>query len=270
MQLYELYILCEFFYIYARVNMKPFTLIFFLSLLSTTIQAQHSHSIYDSVDKIEYFQFTHQDTVDASNYNNDGWGHNDGTREWRAWYRMQAYKNFLEKRRVDSLNSITMLFYDSVKHIEYLTFTHQDTIDAGNFNLQCGPCYGHGKEWRAWYRMEAYDNIMKKRAQDSLEANRLRQQRIYDSTYDAQHLKELTKRFGPAIAKKMIKKQLWLGMNDEMVLEEFGEPDDINKVTTAAGSKAVWLYYYQNKYGLKLHVERTLTFKNHILISISE
>ncbi len=53
---------------------------------------------------------------------------------------------------------------------------------------------------------------------------------------------ELTSRFGPEVAKKIAKKQIWIGMTKEMARESWGPPKDINRTVTAEAIHEQWIY----------------------------
>lgn len=57
-------------------------------------------------------------------------------------------------------------------------------------------------------------------------------------------LNRLSKKYGDAIAKKIINRELWIGMTNDMAIEVLGTPDDINRTTTAYGVREQWVYNY--------------------------
>ena len=58
----------------------------------------------------------------------------------------------------------------------------------------------------------------------------------------AEQKKLLTKRFGAQTAQKILNGKAWIGMTAEMARESWGSPTDINRTTTAAGTREQWVY----------------------------
>jgi len=64
-------------------------------------------------------------------------------------------------------------------------------------------------------------------------------------------LQILTEKYGSINATRIIKKEIWLGMTDEMARASIGSPDDINRTTYSFGVHEQWIYEginYKNKY----------------------
>ena len=46
----------------------------------------------------------------------------------------------------------------------------------------------------------------------------------------------------PRDCERVAKKEMWVGMTGEMLLESRGAPDHVKKITTAAGTNQAWFY----------------------------
>lgn len=73
------------------------------------------------------------------------------------------------------------------------------------------------------------------------------------------HEKYIYNRFESRIAKRIISKEIWLGMTSEMARLSLGDPNDINRTVTSRGIHEQWVYGYSNR--------KYLYFENGILKS---
>ena len=79
-------------------------------------------------------------------------------------------------------------------------------------------------------------------AQDGYDEFKKEQKRIKDSI---QYV-ELTKRYGNKSAKRIMKKEIWLGMTIQQAIESIGEPEKINETVTSNGTD--YQFVYEEKY----------------------
>jgi hypothetical protein len=55
-------------------------------------------------------------------------------------------------------------------------------------------------------------------------------------------LPKLIREFGETTARRIIKKEIWIGMTDKMARESIGRPNDINRTTSVYGVSEQWVY----------------------------
>jgi hypothetical protein len=70
-------------------------------------------------------------------------------------------------------------------------------------------------------------------------------------------LERLTKMFGSDAAKKILRKEYWIGMTDEMAKVSLGFPDDINRTIGTWGTQEQWIYSKKDLYLYFLNGELT-------------
>ena len=58
----------------------------------------------------------------------------------------------------------------------------------------------------------------------------------------------LIRKYGQRNGERLYKKDLWLGMTDEMARDALGRPNDINRTTTSWGVREQWVYTNQYLY----------------------
>lgn len=81
----------------------------------------------------------------------------------------------------------------------------------------------------------------------------------------------LVKRYGIKIAQRLLAEEVWIGMTDKMVRDEFGEPD-IKKTVTAAGVTETWTYTPSSHCwgdGCPI-LEYYMVFRDHKLIAVGD
>lgn len=57
-----------------------------------------------------------------------------------------------------------------------------------------------------------------------------------------ERLKTLTEKFDEVSAKRIMKKEVWIGMNENMLLESWGKPLDVNTTVTANNTHKQYVY----------------------------
>lgn len=148
--------------------------------------------------------------------------------------------------------------------------TDEDRRLASLYDLRT-PCDGRPTA-KAWAKINKIEYLEKKRLSDSLKAvesiEKNRQRDIEEKKYWASKLKDLTKQFGSANARKLVDGKIWLGMTDKMMTSMYGEPTSVSKTTTK-GQTFVTCYYEYGSYYLNPPVP-ILTFSNHTLVSFTE
>ncbi len=97
------------------------------------------------------------------------------------------------------------------------------------------------------YYASTYDLITEEQVQQRLEEKQLakeRRKKLKEERrmHTEERRKVLTTLYGATTANKIIDRKIWLGMTDEMAVESWGKPDDINRTVSAYGVKEQWIY----------------------------
>jgi len=68
---------------------------------------------------------------------------------------------------------------------------------------------------------------------------------------------DLARRYGPEIAGRIWRKEIWQGQTEEQLIESKGPPMDIDEKVSRAKIKRIFKYYWQgaNRYGLRVMLE---------------
>jgi hypothetical protein len=100
--------------------------------------------------------------------------------------------------------------------------------------------------------------LKEKRKQDSLDVIRIKQEEMdaakrkkQDQINAAKHKNLIIQLYGQANADKIFAHKIWLGMTQEMTLESWGKPGDINRSVGSWGVDEQWVYgdtylYFEN------------------------
>ncbi|PQJ09699.1 hypothetical protein CJD36_017360 [Flavipsychrobacter stenotrophus] len=83
----------------------------------------------------------------------------------------------------------------------------------------------------------------------------------------------LTKKYGAAIAKRLMAQEVWIGMTDKMMLDGLGRPSTIKRTVTASGNTEDWYYLPDNPNctgsGCPV-LNYSIRVKNHKVVMLSE
>jgi hypothetical protein len=83
--------------------------------------------------------------------------------------------------------------------------------------------------------------------EDSIYKENFRLQQVMNNEKFTYHLSEMTKKYGTDIGKKIAFGYIWIGMTEEMLLESWGHPIDINR-TVLSGLERKQYVYKNGKY----------------------
>ena len=81
--------------------------------------------------------------------------------------------------------------------------------------------------------------------------------------YKSSKYKNLSKKYGSIIARRIVRREIWIGMTDEMARISIGIPKDINRTQYAWGVDEQWVYGASSR-------TRYLYFENGILTVIQD
>jgi len=92
-----------------------------------------------------------------------------------------------------------------------------------------------------------------------------------DEKAHIQRVRDLNRKYGDAIAKKLLAGKTWLGMTDKMVIDEFGWAD-VKRSVTAKAISETWYYLPNNPHctGNCPTLDYYLVFQKHRLIAIGD
>jgi hypothetical protein len=90
-------------------------------------------------------------------------------------------------------------------------------------------------------------------AQESEEREKIRTREAEERVRYAQQIaadknKEMIKKYGSEVGKRIIQDRVWLGMTDEMARDSFGIPDKNNRTSGSWGVYEQWIYDVENIY----------------------
>lgn len=66
--------------------------------------------------------------------------------------------------------------------------------------------------------------------------------RIEEQKIKAERKAALTKKYGSSAATRVLEGKIWIGMTEQMLLESWGRPDDINTTVTRYGTSKQFVY----------------------------
>lgn len=72
-----------------------------------------------------------------------------------------------------------------------------------------------------------------------------------------QHVEGLVRRFGPASAERIMRREIWVGMSAAELMESRGRPADVDEKVLKTKTKHVFKYEHQGgaKYGLRVTLD---------------
>lgn len=123
--------------------------------------------------------------------------------------------------------------------------------------------------------VDAYDNSRKNENREAFIHHYILQAGWAKRDEDdaAKRVKDLNRKYGAAIAKKLLAEKVWIGMTDKMVIDEFGWAD-VKKAVTASGVTETWYYLGERSThcigGGCPYLDYYLVFKNHKLIAVGD
>lgn len=73
----------------------------------------------------------------------------------------------------------------------------------------------------------------------------------------ARRVHELTVRFGPEVAGRILRREIWVGQSGDMLVEAHGQPDDVDHKVMKTKTKQVFKFRRtgKNRYGLRVTLE---------------
>ncbi|MCF1753383.1 hypothetical protein [Mariniradius sediminis] len=78
--------------------------------------------------------------------------------------------------------------------------------------------------------------------EDSLIQVRNKEEEIQRRQQYETRFNELTKKYGSTIGKRIFMKEVWIGMTEDMLLDSWGEPEEINRTVTATLVRKQYVY----------------------------
>lgn len=76
----------------------------------------------------------------------------------------------------------------------------------------------------------------------SAAAQQVRNRQKRQAAAEAERSRELTKRFGSEVGRRLSSHEVWIGMTREMARESWGPPSTINRTVTASSVHEQWVY----------------------------
>ena len=65
---------------------------------------------------------------------------------------------------------------------------------------------------------------------------------LTEKTIKAERKVALTKKYGSSVATRILEGKIWIGMTEQMLLESWGQPEDINTTVTRYSSRKQYVY----------------------------
>ena len=91
-----------------------------------------------------------------------------------------------------------------------------------------------GTQLKEYYSEYVLEKSRKDQAvQDSILKENFRQEEIQRHEKYEIRLKELTSKYGSTIGKRIANKEIWIGMSEDLLLESWGFPEEINRTVTS-------------------------------------
>jgi len=164
-----------------------------------------------------------------------------------------------------------IVYLDSVSKEDPNVITEYDRYQAGLFEGSVDSRKYQGDAYKAEMKVKSIEATEKRRVQDSLYKIKQNEYEIAEKKEQAQKLKELTKKYGSVIAKKLLAEKVWIGMADKMVIDEYGNAD-VKRAITASGVTETWTYTPSSfciGSGCPI-LDYYMVFKNHKLIAVGD
>ncbi|GAB2488452.1 hypothetical protein GCM10027164_17070 [Algoriphagus taiwanensis] len=89
---------------------------------------------------------------------------------------------------------------------------------------------------------EKQRKIREQEIKDSIYQENLKVQDAKLKAYREARKKELIKKYGPTSGEKVFNKLIWIGMTEEMLLDSWGSPNDINRTVTSSLVRKQYVY----------------------------
>jgi hypothetical protein len=97
-----------------------------------------------------------------------------------------------------------------------------------------------------WVSVYLVKSVEKIRLEKEGEKEKRRQDSISVAKNEADFLSILSKKYGNKIAIRIVNKEIWIGMTDEMLLDSWGKPNEINRTVNEYGTSEQWVYGDRN------------------------
>ncbi|MDX5477157.1 MAG: hypothetical protein LPJ98_01770 [Cyclobacteriaceae bacterium] len=100
-----------------------------------------------------------------------------------------------------------------------------------------------GTQLKEYYSEYVLEKSRKEQAaQDSILKEKFRQEEIQRHERYEIRLKELSTKYGATIGKRIANKEIWIGMSEDLLLESWGFPEEINRTVTTYLVRKQYVY----------------------------
>jgi hypothetical protein len=148
--------------------------------------------------------------------------------------RYQEMEGYITSYFIESSSILKEMESSEIKRISEKQKTLQDSI----FEVR-------KKENQSYLEKLKIDEAAEIRKNDSIAEIMLKNakaQGISKSVVSKERLDKFVKKYGPSNGKKIAEGLIWIGMKEEMLIDSWGYPEDINTTVTRYGSRKQYVY----------------------------
>jgi len=138
----------------------------------------------------------------------------------------------LENAKIEAIRNEQKLIEDSIKEVRRKEEIISKAERLSNLKIE---------EEAEIRRNDSIAAIMLKNAKDKGQANIVNWEKENSQEYKARKDKFI-KKYGQINGEKIAKKLIWIGMKEEMLLDSWGYPEDVNTTVTRSGTRKQYVY----------------------------